>query len=134
MFSRWQRKRIEAREIITLGLLYIIIVWYKNEAYKGLDVLAEGIKDSWYEWIDEDNTSKYYHLLSSKLLPHAKISKDDLLRYDNNIVRFTNEISQYRTSPIRWKYFQYLSLLFTEIYLDRYFGDRENCYMNSILL
>jgi hypothetical protein len=25
--------------------------------------------------------------------------------------------------PIVWKYFQYLTLLFTEIYLDRYFRD-----------
>jgi len=47
-----------------------------------------------------------------------------LLTYDQNIVRHTQAISARRSEPIRWKYFQYLGLLFTEIYLDRFFSNR----------
>src|SRR5690606_34376629 len=46
-----------------------------------------------------------------------------LQAYDENIVRFTKEISEGRQELIQWKYFQYLSLLFTEIYLDKYFAN-----------
>ena len=45
--------------------------------------------------------------------------------YDQNIVRHTREINERRTEKIQWKYYQYLALLFTEIYLDRYFADKE---------
>jgi hypothetical protein len=48
-----------------------------------------------------------------------------LLAYDQNIVRHTQAISARRSEPLRWKYFQYLGLLFTEIYLDRYFRDAD---------
>ncbi len=48
---------------------------------------------------------------------------DTLLGYDQNIVRHTLALSEKRAEPLQWKYFQYLSLLFTEIYLDRFFRD-----------
>ena len=50
-----------------------------------------------------------------------------LLEYDNNIVSHTLAINAKRVAkaqpPIVWKHFQYLTLLLTEIYLDRYFTD-----------
>ena len=46
-----------------------------------------------------------------------------MLGYDQNIVKHTLALSEKRTEPLRWKYFQYLSLLFTEIFLDRFFRD-----------
>ena len=48
-----------------------------------------------------------------------------MLGYDQNIVRHTLALSDKRAEPLRWKYFQYLSLLFTEIYLDRFFRNPE---------
>ena len=39
-------------------------------------------------------------------------------------MRHTREINERRAEKIQWKYYQYLALLFTEIYLDRYFSDR----------
>ena len=54
----------------------------------------------------------------------AKVSEDQLRLYDENICRHTRQISEKR-GTIRWKYFQYLSLLFTEMYLDRYFTDKD---------
>src|SRR5690606_209118 len=53
----------------------------------------------------------------------------DLRRYDLNIVRFwqgiTAERSKQEGHELQMKYFQYLSLLFTEIYLDWYFNRRQ---------
>lgn len=57
--------------------------------------------------------------------PNCNISPDKLRLYDENINRYTKHIGEKR-GGIVWKYFQYLSLLFTEIYLDRYFSDKEN--------
>lgn len=57
-------------------------------------------------------------------LPVCKISKDKLRVYDENIRRHTKKIGENR-GGLTWKYFQYLSLLFTEIFLDRWFSDRE---------
>ena len=48
---------------------------------------------------------------------------DVLLGYDQNIVKHTLKLNERRAEPIRWKYFQWLSLLFTEVYLDRFFRD-----------
>jgi hypothetical protein len=44
-----------------------------------------------------------------------------LLSYDQNIYRHTQAISGKREPAVAWKYFQYLALLLTEVYLDRYF-------------
>ena len=49
-----------------------------------------------------------------------------LLEYDQHIVRHTQRLNERRIThgeePIVWKYFQYLALLFTEVYLDWYFS------------
>lgn len=53
------------------------------------------------------------------------LSDEQLLEYDRRIKFVTETINQARQTkafdPIEWKYFQYLSLLFTEIYLDYLF-------------
>ena len=50
-----------------------------------------------------------------------------LLEHDQAIVAVTARLNEPRIvrgeRPIAWKYFQYLALLFTEIYLDRWFRD-----------
>ncbi len=47
--------------------------------------------------------------------------------FDQHIVSVTQRLNERRITrgdePVVWKYFQYLALLFTEIYLDRYFRD-----------
>ena len=56
--------------------------------------------------------------------------------YDRHIVKYTKEINEHRTEKIVWKYYQYLALLFTEIYLDRYFSDKMRLLddLNAFLL
>jgi len=60
------------------------------------------------------------------LSERRELSADVLRAYDENIVRHWQRITTRRNReerPISPKYFQYLALLFTEIYLDRYFRD-----------
>jgi len=84
--------------------------------------LAKDLKASRLEDLDENDNSLFYHELKDKLISTHKIITDDKLQeYDENIVRYTKTMGR----GIKWKYFQYLSLLFVEIYLDKYFDDKE---------
>lgn len=89
-----------------------------------LEKLADPLKAPGLESLDENNVSNFLHQL--KLLwDYEAFPGDTLLAYDQNIVKHTQRLNARRKEPIRWKYFQYLSLLFTEIYLDRHFRDPE---------
>lgn len=91
----------------------------------GFEPLAEELSSSAFEGRDENNVSKFYHELKRRLFHSDKLSEDQLLQYDQNIVSHTLRINEKRNEDIEWKYFQYLSLLFTEIYLDKFFQSRE---------
>lgn len=88
--------------------------------------LAQGLKDPRFEGFDADGRSHYYYNLRS-LVGRIALSDEELERYDSNIVRHWKAISDRRNrdagQTLFPKYFQYLSLLFTEIYLDRWFAD-----------
>lgn len=89
--------------------------------------LADPLRDEALEGMDENNVHRFHHALTVHFVNLTQLSADDLLRYDQHIVRHTQRLNERRITrgedPIVWKYFQYLSLLFTEIYLDRYFTD-----------
>ncbi|MBO5380795.1 MAG: DEAD/DEAH box helicase family protein [Bacteroides sp.] len=90
-----------------------------------LEALSEHLKDPALEGYDENNVSLFYHEICSRLFPNGELTEEKLLEYDQNIYRHTEHISKERGERIHWKYFQYLSLLFTEVYLDRYFTNRD---------
>lgn len=87
--------------------------------------LTQDMKDNSLEELDTDNVSRFYKHLSSKLSGGKKLNNDALRQYDENIVSHTLKINEMRDKSVKWKYFQYLSLLFTEIYLDQYFNGRD---------
>jgi len=92
-----------------------------------LEGLSKSFKDDTrLEGVDEEGVSLFYYSISSMIFDDTPLDKIKLLEYDNNIVRHTKSLKQ----PIKWKYFQYLSLLFTEIYLDRYSASKENLLKN----
>jgi hypothetical protein len=76
--------------------------------------------------MDENNVHHFHTTLTNQAAPLPDLPEDLLLTYDQNIVRHTRYLNRRRLArgeqAIDWKYFQYLSLLFTEIYLDRYFS------------
>lgn len=89
--------------------------------------LAVNLKAPELEGFDEDNVSRFYHSLRL-LFDIPDLPHDLLLAYDQNIVRHWRRITERRnrTGPNLYpKYFQYLALLFAEVYLDRYFRDPE---------
>ena len=90
---------------------------------RDLKALSEHLKDSRLEGYNEQNRSHLHEQLISRLYSSENLTAEQLRVYDENIYRHTKRISDSRSEPITWKYFQYLSLLFTEIYLDRYFRD-----------
>ncbi|QBG47607.1 restriction endonuclease subunit R [Verrucomicrobia bacterium S94] len=89
---------------------------------------AQELNDSRFEGVDAEGRSHFYYNLRS-LVGRIALSNEQLETYDANIVRHWKRISEKRNreagQPLYPKYFQYLSLLFTEIYLDRWFTDKE---------
>ncbi|MBX6361696.1 MAG: DEAD/DEAH box helicase family protein [Acidobacterium ailaaui] len=90
--------------------------------------LAANLRAPELEGFDENNVSRFHHQLRL-LFDRPDLSNDMLLAYDQNIVRHWRKIVEKRNrggALLYPKYFQYLALLFTEIYLDRYFSNPEN--------
>ncbi|MCY4675037.1 MAG: DEAD/DEAH box helicase family protein [Bacteroidetes bacterium] len=94
---------------------------------KRFEELAEHLRDEALEGPDENNIHHFHHELTVGRFNLKQLSTELLLEYDQNIVKHTQRLNERRITrgedPIVWKYFQYLTLLFTEIYLDRYFRD-----------
>lgn len=93
------------------------------QAFKHRFQIGEDTADG----LDGNNVHRFHTALVNQVEPLAALPDDLLLEYDQNIVRHTQRLNERRLArgedPIVWKYFQYLILLFTEIYLDRYFRD-----------
>ena len=97
---------------------------------KRFDDLARHLQEESLEGLDEDNVHRFHRALCLHLPPadrRPELPDDVLLAYDQSIASVTARLNERRITrglrPIAWKYFQYLALLFTEIYLDRYFYD-----------
>lgn len=56
----------------------------------------------------------------------AKVSPEQFAEYDANIVALSRQLRMTGEHGRTWKPHQYLALLFTEHYLNRYFGDPES--------
>lgn len=94
---------------------------------KRFEDLAQHLRNEALEGMDENNIHHFHHALTAQLFNLTQLPTELLLEYDQNIVKHTLRLNERRITrgeePIVWKYFQYLTLLFTEIYLDRYFQD-----------
>lgn len=91
-----------------------------------LEIIAKSLRGA-TAGIDKNGKHHFLTALLSHLPPHAALSPAELERYDANLVAHTRTINARRKhkGEIVWKYFQWLTLLFVEIYLDRYFNDRQ---------
>lgn len=81
------------------------------------------LTDESLELREEDGSFRFCDELSRMLPSNGPLTREQLLDYDANIARHTNAISERRGNRLRWKYFQYMTLLFVEVYLDWYFRD-----------
>ena len=107
-----------------LSLFGIDAIGSKIVSKDGLEVFKE-LKLSSSEGYTEEGNTKFLEQLKAHLYLTENVTESMLQLYDENIVRYTNEISEGRDEIIVWKYFQYLSLLFTEIYLDKFFSNKK---------
>ncbi|MFI3158358.1 MAG: DEAD/DEAH box helicase family protein [Methylococcaceae bacterium] len=89
-----------------------------------MQLLAKQLRDC-KEGLDSGSLHYFYQQLKTHWQPSATLSLDVLLGYEQNIVSHTQWLNDGRDRPIEWKYYQWLSLLFAEIYLHQYFTDRE---------
>ncbi|MGQ9746855.1 MAG: hypothetical protein ACUVQZ_03695, partial [Candidatus Caldatribacteriaceae bacterium] len=83
--------------------------------------LRNVLRDQQEGWA-ENGHSYFFRLLEG--LQGLKLAPDQLAAYDLRIKGYVEKLNRFRTPPIQLKYFQYLAVLFTEIYLDRLFGNR----------
>ncbi len=89
--------------------------------------LREKLKDT-REGFDTTGRSYFIDVLIG-LKPEWE---DSLLKYDEAIRNYVEKLRRNRKQPnFNLKYFQYLAVLFTEIFLDRYFNDKER-FLNEL--
>ena len=102
----------------------ILLSWLNDQfGYEHNRDLLTDMKDS-AEGFDAEGCSYIYHRLVARG-DAVKISLDDLRRYDENISQHLHAMNARRFEPIMLRYFQYLAVLYTEVFLDRYFNHRK---------
>ncbi len=85
---------------------------------KQLKNVAEGVNQN----------KKFYFTEALQTLNISEEFRQKLNQYDENIQEYLTKINQKRDPPIVLKYFQYVAILFTEIYLDKYFNEFDSFY------
>ncbi|MEW5922906.1 MAG: DEAD/DEAH box helicase family protein [Candidatus Zixiibacteriota bacterium] len=75
------------------------------------------------EGFDASGRSYIYHRLIARG-DKVKLTPAELARYDDNIREHLRAMNARRPEPITLRYFQYLAVLYAEIFLDAYFNRR----------
>jgi hypothetical protein len=124
--------KVAARKI-TFEHRLVLASWMLNLLHAAtFEDLAKLLREPYFEGFTEDGVSRFHHALRL-LVDRPELPNDLLLAYDGNIVRHWKAITRKRNADGRNlypKYFQYLCLLFTEIYVDRYFRDPDRLLSN----
>jgi hypothetical protein len=128
------KKRLASKPQVPFARKLVVNQWLLSLfGVKRFEELADQLRNETQEGLDEHNVHHFHHALTAQHLDVRLLTAELLLEYDQNIVRHTQRLNERRITrgeePIVWKYFQYLTLLFTELYLDRYFHDPEALLM-----
>jgi superfamily II DNA or RNA helicase len=84
-----------------------------------LKSVEEGERDGLTNFAISLMTKRGVKLSEDDIKDIERYNKNIIERYDRNIQEYLQKINQSRPEKIRLKYFQYLAVLFTEIFLDR---------------
>jgi len=82
-----------------------------------------------------EGTNQQKKLFFTEALQNLKISEEfrqKLNQYDENIQEYLLHINQKRDPPVVLKYFQYVAIILTEIYLDSYYNNFDVFYSDFI--
>ena len=113
-----------ASHYVKLEQRLVLMAWLNDLlGYKSNRELLEKIKEC-EEGFDASGRSHIYHLLQ-KPGSKVRIPSVELAQYDDNIRDHLKSINANTHEPITLRYFQYLAVLYTEIFLDRYFHRRK---------
>lgn len=104
--------------------LILFRYFLKQLGKDSLKELSKTLNSSEYEGYDE-NQNTWFYIYLKRFCDDNGLNADKLRIYDENICRYVKKIGENRDGGIVLKYYQYISLLFTEMYLDRYFSDRD---------
>lgn len=95
----------------------VLHMWLNSHfGYKTTRDLLNDVKNM-DEGFNPDGYSPICEFLISHAEPNSAVERE-LRTYDDNIKRHLSFINDKRTQPIVLRYFQYLTLLYTEIFLD----------------
>lgn len=120
MSTRKQRKKPKGplhRRLVLAGFLL------RELGFASFEAAAEHLRDPELESVGEDGVSRHCAEIMLRRDSAAPTDDPTLLGYDDAIVRHTKQISTRRGGDLRWRYFQYLALLISERFLDRWFTD-----------
>lgn len=120
-----QKKSLEFDKSLVLFKYFLSL--FNSKDFKDF---KEYFKNDELEKIDDDGKSKFIKKIVLENLYGNDLSEEKLYEYDENIIKYTKRINEKRSKKIKWKYFQYLTLLFTEIYLDFFFEQRTKLLEN----
>jgi hypothetical protein len=111
----------KSSEYIKLEKRLVLLAWINSLfGYKNNQELLLDVKEA-AEGFDANGRSFIYHHLVGRG-DKIKLPASDLDRYDDNIHRHLDAINRLRPEPIVLRYFQYLALLYAEIFLDLRFN------------
>lgn len=96
-----------------------------RQSVRPWQTLAKTLKNS-SNGLSADRHHRYLHSLLGHWQPGWAYGEDQLEKFDANIVAHLDTLNRQRSHKIEWKYFQWLTLLFVEIYLYEFFRDREH--------
>ncbi|NLN83074.1 MAG: hypothetical protein GX138_01780 [Firmicutes bacterium] len=127
MARRTRRTRVTAAEPeLKFHQKLILNRWLLSQfGVSGFKELSANMKKPSLEEIDGEGVTGFHKQLVLLFGDKCLISNEQLARYDINIVSHMRKINDKRDNPFVLKYFQYLSLLFVEHYLNKYFNDRQ---------
>lgn len=106
--------RLQDRLILQNFLLSLLGV----DSFKSLKAKLSGQLEGWAD----DGHSYFFRVLEG--IDGLRIPPDRLAEYDLQINAYTQRLNRVRPQPIQLKYFQYVAVLFSEIFLDRLFNRR----------
>ncbi len=89
------------------------------------DDLAKYLREPRMEEILNDGSTAFFKEITKSFGTSMEISREQLAQYDLNIVSCLQKINAKRAVKIKLKYFQYLTLLFVEYYLDMFFHHKD---------
>lgn len=118
------RTRNTSTQYLRLEQRLVLLTWLNDLlGYKSNRDLLADTKEA-TEGFDALGHSYIYYRLKARG-NRVKVPLADLARYDDNIQKYLQTINALRPKPITLRYFQYLAVLYTEIFLDWYFHYRE---------